>query len=73
VTRRSWIGLLVLAALWGASYLFIKLALEELSPAAVVFGRLALAALVLLPLALARGALRGIVEAGAPVLLLALI
>jgi len=38
----------VLAALWGASYLLIKYALEDLSPAGVVFLRTALAALALL-------------------------
>jgi drug/metabolite transporter (DMT)-like permease len=58
--RRSWILLGLLSALWGASYLFIKLGLEDLSPAMVVFGRTALAALVLLPVALARNALRGL-------------
>src|SRR5213080_603355 len=46
----------LLAALWGASYLFIKIALEDLSPAAVVFVRTALGALVLAPVALRRGA-----------------
>src|SRR5438270_5011603 len=46
----------LLAALWGASYLFIKIALEDLTPAAVVFARTALGALVLTPVALRRGA-----------------
>jgi drug/metabolite transporter (DMT)-like permease len=55
VDRRNWTLLLVLAALWGASYLFIKIGLDDLSPAAIVFSRTALAALVLLPLAIARG------------------
>src|SRR2546423_6775840 len=62
--RRAWIMLLVLAALWGASYLFIKIALEDLSPAMVVFVRTVLGALVLAPIAARRGGLaqlRGIV------------
>src|SRR3954465_4750257 len=46
----------VLAALWGASYLFIKVALDDLSPVALVFVRTALGALVLAPVALHRGA-----------------
>src|SRR3954468_12089663 len=46
----------LLAALWGASYLFIKIALEDMSPLAVVFGRTALGALVLAPVAARRGA-----------------
>lgn len=57
MTRRSWIFLAVLAALWGASYLFIKVALEDLSPAWIVLARTLLAALVLVPLAASRGAL----------------
>jgi drug/metabolite transporter (DMT)-like permease len=57
VQRRAWVLLGVLAALWGASYMFIKIALDDLSPVALVLGRTALGALVLLPVALARGAL----------------
>jgi drug/metabolite transporter (DMT)-like permease len=55
VDRRNWILLLALAALWGASYLFIKIGLDDLSPAGVVFSRTALAALVLLPFAIKSG------------------
>lgn len=40
--------LAAIALIWGASYLLIKLALEDLSPAVVVFGRTALATLALL-------------------------
>lgn len=58
--RRSLLLLLTLAALWGSSYLFIKIALDDLSPAGVVFARTALGALVVLPVALRRDALRGI-------------
>jgi len=46
----------LLAALWGASYLFIKVALDDLSPVALVWVRTALGALVLAPVALQRGA-----------------
>jgi drug/metabolite transporter (DMT)-like permease len=55
VDRRNSILLFALAALWGASYLFIKIGLDDLSPAAVVFTRTALAALVLLPFAVRSG------------------
>ena len=58
--RRSWTLLLSLAAIWGSSYLFIKIGLRDLSPAMVAFGRVALAALVLVPVAAARGALSGL-------------
>src|ERR671911_3133120 len=55
--RRSWLMLLVLAAIWGASYMFIKIGVRDLSPAMVAWSRIALAALVLGGLAIARGAL----------------
>lgn len=55
--RRAWIMLWALASLWGASYLFIKVSLPDLGPVGVVVARTALGALVLVPIALARGAL----------------
>ena len=58
--RRSWSLLLVLAAIWGASYLFIKIGLRDLSPADIAFLRVLLAALVLLGLAAAKDALGGL-------------
>jgi len=47
----------VLAALWGASYMFIKVSIDDVSPIVVVWVRLVLAALVLLPIAHSRGVL----------------
>jgi drug/metabolite transporter (DMT)-like permease len=74
VSRRSWILLLTLSALWGSSYLFIKLALEDdVGPAVIVSVRTALAALLLLPLAAHRGALGGLRANVAPILLLAVV
>ncbi len=54
---RAWITFSVLCVLWGVPYFFIKLALVDLSPAFVAWSRLALAALVLVPIALHRGVL----------------
>jgi drug/metabolite transporter (DMT)-like permease len=45
-----------LAALWGASYLFIKVAIDDFSDAFLVFARTALGAAVLAPIAIRRGA-----------------
>ncbi|HWM62777.1 MAG TPA: DMT family transporter [Solirubrobacterales bacterium] len=56
--RRSWTLLLCLAAIWGASYMFIKIGVRDLSPAMVSWGRIALAAAVLVPIAVLRGQLR---------------
>lgn len=58
MTRRSWILLIVLAAIWGASYLLIKIGGRDLSPPMIAFGRIALGAAVLVPVALRAGALR---------------
>jgi drug/metabolite transporter (DMT)-like permease len=75
--------LLVLAAIWGASYMFIKIGVRDLSPAMVAWIRVALAAGVLGGLAVARGVLRGygerwkvlalvgLVQVAAPFLLIA--
>jgi drug/metabolite transporter (DMT)-like permease len=65
MNRRAWILMSLLAALWGASYLFIKVSLQDgLDPVFIVFARIALGALVLVPLALRAGAMaqmRGLV------------
>ncbi len=52
--RRDLLELLGLAAVWGASFIFMRLAVPEFGPAALMELRVGLAALVLLPLAIAR-------------------
>jgi drug/metabolite transporter (DMT)-like permease len=47
--------LVLLAALWGASFLFMRIGAPEFGPVALVFVRVAGAAAVLLPLACGRG------------------
>src|SRR6266487_3929452 len=48
VTRqRNLVMLLALAGIWAASFMFIKIAVRELSPATLIVGRLGLAALTL--------------------------
>jgi drug/metabolite transporter (DMT)-like permease len=58
--RRAWSLLLALAAIWGASYMFIKIGLRDLSPGMIAFLRVALAAMVIAPIAASQGALRGL-------------
>jgi drug/metabolite transporter (DMT)-like permease len=73
VSRRNWILLGLLASLWGASYLFIKIGLEDhLSPAMIVCARTALAALVLFAVAVRLDALHGIRGRLGPIAVLAL-
>lgn len=58
MTARVWTWLLLLSVLWGGSFFFAKVALGELAPLSVVFGRVALAATALnLVLALTIGSL----------------
>jgi drug/metabolite transporter (DMT)-like permease len=60
--RRAWLMMGGAAALWGASYMFIKVALHDVSEGGIVCVRTALGAAVLLALAVrwdALGALRG--------------
>lgn len=62
VSRRGLILFLTLGIVWGLPYLLIKIAVEDLSVPMVVFGRLFFAAIVLMPIVIARrqlGALRG--------------
>jgi drug/metabolite transporter (DMT)-like permease len=57
VTRRAWILMAVLAALWGSSYMFIKVAIDGgLSDTFIVFARTLLGAAVLAPVAIRSGA-----------------
>ena len=57
MTRRDLGLLLLLSAIWGSSFLFIKLGVDELEPAVVVLGRTVVGTLVLLPLLYGRGGL----------------
>lgn len=58
MTRRAWLLFSALSLCWGIPYLFIKVAVTEVDPLIVAFGRTLLGALLLLPLALRRDALR---------------
>ena len=56
MTPRSTLELVLLAALWGASFLFMRVAAPELGPVPLMALRVGIAAVLLLPaLALARG------------------
>ena len=60
MSARGWILFAAVSVIWGMPYLFIKLAVEEMSPSLVAWSRLAIAAAVLLPIAWRLGALRGL-------------
>jgi drug/metabolite transporter (DMT)-like permease len=54
VTRRGWILFAAMSFIWGIPYLFIKIAVGELTPGSLVFLRTAIGAALLLPIAAAR-------------------
>src|SRR5438105_4605040 len=59
MTRRAWALFAAMSALWGLPYLLIKVAIADLQPTLLVFVRLAMAAIVLAPIAVASGSLKG--------------
>src|SRR3954462_740925 len=74
MSRRSLALLLTLSALWGASYLFIKVALEDVFSAwSIVSIRTMLAALVLVPLAVKLGVLGSLRGRLGPIVVLSLV
>ncbi len=74
MSRRSLAMFLLLSGFWGASYLFIKVALDDgVAPWAIVSARTALAALVLLPLAAYMGVLGSLRGRSVPIVVLGLV
>ena len=72
MSRRGWALFVALGVIWGLPYLLIKVAVEELPPATLVFLRTAIAAAVLVPWALARDELRPALRHWRPLLLFTL-
>ena len=84
MSRRAWGLFAAMSLIWGVPYLFIKIAVEQISPGEIVGLRTLLGGLLLLPLALRAGALRpalrawpfvvafGVIEMAIPWLLLGL-
>ena len=65
MTVRAWLLFAASSLIWGVPYLFIKVAVDDgVSPGFIAWARVALAAILLFPLALRRGALRGLLSRG---------
>lgn len=52
MTRRGWALFLAMGLIWGVPYAMIRIAVEDFNPLFVAFGRTAIGALLLLPIAL---------------------
>jgi drug/metabolite transporter (DMT)-like permease len=66
MTRRGLLLFIAMSVIWGISYLFIRIGVKEMAPVVLVFMRCAISALLLLPIVLARGELRGLVKRWLP-------
>lgn len=74
MTRRGWVLFAAMSVIWGIPYLMIKVVVDGgVSPAFLVFARTAVGALVLLPVAVRRGAIRPALAHWRPVLAFAAI
>ena len=58
MTKVGWSRFALVGFLWGTPYLFIKVAVEEISPSTIIFFRVLIGAMVLLPLALSQKTIR---------------
>ena len=70
---RGWGAFAALGVIWGLPYFFIKLSVQELAPVVVAFARVALATLILLPIAWRRGALQSLGQHKAAICAFALV
>jgi drug/metabolite transporter (DMT)-like permease len=68
VTRRSLLLFVAMSVIWGLPYLFIRIAVSDLSPVVLVFARTTIGALILLPIVIWRGELRGLFKSWVPLL-----
>jgi drug/metabolite transporter (DMT)-like permease len=73
MTRRGLLVFVAMCLIWGIPYLFIRIAVSELTPATLVFLRTAVAALVLMPIAVRRGGFRDLFDKWRPLVVFALI
>jgi drug/metabolite transporter (DMT)-like permease len=73
MTRRGWLLFAAMSVIWGIPYLLIKVAVKHVEPPVIVFGRTAIASVVLLVLAARTDALRAALRHWRPVLLFAAI
>ena len=73
MSRRGVVLFAAMCVIWGIPYLLIKVAVEDLSPSMLVLARTSIAALILLPIALARRELRPLMPHWLPLLAFAAI
>jgi len=55
LSRRGWALFIAMCLIWGIPYLLIKVAVSDISPVTLVFFRTVIGAVIIVPIALARG------------------
>lgn len=60
MSRRGLLLFIAMCVIWGVPYLLIRISVSELAPVTLVFLRTGVAALILMPVVLARDGLRGV-------------
>jgi drug/metabolite transporter (DMT)-like permease len=73
VSKRGWILFAAMGVIWGIPYLLIKVAVDEIAPSTLVLARTTIAALLLMPIALARGQVRALLPRWKPLALFAVV
>jgi drug/metabolite transporter (DMT)-like permease len=68
MTRRGLLLFAAMGVIWGIPYLLIRIAVGGVAPVVLVFARTVIGALILMPIALARGGMRGIGRQWIPLL-----
>ena len=73
MTKRGWLLFVALGVIWGVPYLFIRIAVREVSPVLLVFIRTGGSALVLVPIALARAEFQPVLRRWKPLVVYTLV
>jgi drug/metabolite transporter (DMT)-like permease/ribosomal protein S18 acetylase RimI-like enzyme len=73
MTRRGLLLFVAMCVIWGIPYLFIRIAVGELTPATLVFLRTGLAAVVLLPVAIRQGGMSALLGKWRPLVIFAVV
>ena len=68
MSRRSWLLFAAMCVIWGVPYLMIRVAVRDVAPGTLVFARTALGALLLVPIAIKRDAMRPVLRRWRPLL-----
>ncbi|MHB1499783.1 MAG: DMT family transporter [Candidatus Dormibacteria bacterium] len=68
MSKRGWVLFGAMCILWGLPYLLIRVSVESVSPFVLVFGRTAIGAVILLPVAALRGQVGAVLTRWRPLL-----